>query len=287
MVPSSVLRIMILIFFCGFSTFAQAQRITRLKSIEEILEIRKKAIFKVKAYKNGKHVSTGTGFFIDRKGLAITNFHVMYKNKASVKPETSAKAFIDMNTLLTTSNYQYKFTDMKNKDIGSPKVLGCGNKNNLDVCYLKFEKKRVPYIPIDNVKVGLGHKVFSLGHCGGELNVKKGEIKKYHKDFLNYYSITNIKYNHNSKMIEVSNPICPGDSGGPIFNSQGNLVGITTIRFSKNVQVDYTKSEVKWWRLGITIDEVKSVKKSKGFRVAKYERGKKKVRRPADPFDIP
>jgi S1-C subfamily serine protease len=256
-----------------------AQVINRLLPVDKILEKRKNAIFKVSVFENGIPKSHGTGFFINSKGLALTNFHVLYHRKNLIQSNGYKYSNIDMNYLLKTSGFQYKFTNKDGIDLGNPVVIGCGNKNNIDACFIKFEKNKTPYIPIEDVKVGTGNKVFSIGHCGGKMNVKNGKIKEYHKDFLSKYDITDVKYNLSTKMIDISNPVCPGDSGGPIFSSNGNLVGMTTIRFSK---------KKRWWYLGIMIKEVESVKKDSKIKLSKYQHPSKgKVRRPADPFHIP
>lgn len=266
------------------------QTINRLLSTDKILELRKKAIFKIAMYDNsGKHISNGTGFFIKKDGTAITNFHVLYHaNNKTLFSNSNDTKYLNMNYLLKSSNFQYKITDMNGKDIegGAPKVLGCGNENNIDACLLKFDLKKTPYIPIDNVKVGKGNKVHSIGYCNG-LNTKNGEIKEYFKDFLTLKNITNINYNLKTKMIQVTNPVCPGDSGGPIFSANGDLVGMTTIRF-KNELAEADDSDDRWFYLGILIGETKQIKRITPFQLTLFKGiDPKKVTRPSDPFKIP
>lgn len=273
-----------------FCSLSYGQRINRLYSVDKILEIRKKAIFKIDMYDNlGKHISSGTGFFINKDGLAVTNFHVLFHaNNKTLFSKTEKSKYINMNYLIKTGSFQYKFTDKDGNTLkgGSPKIIGCGNKNNIDACLLKFNIQKTAHIPTDAIKVGKGNKVLSIGYCGGSLNIKKGNIINYYKDFLSLKNITNINYNLETKMIQVSNPICPGDSGGPIFSSNGDLVGMTTIRFKNNLVESNDANQ--WINLGILIQELKKIKKIKPYELLLLNlKNNKKLIRPSDPFHIP
>lgn len=277
----SALNKFFLLSFILFTFQLKAQVIHRLYSINKILEIRQHAIFKIVAYENGKQLTHGTGFFIDGKGTALTNFHVLFHSEKNL---FASDGFdykeLDMSSLLRLSKYKYRFIDHLGNDLGTPEILGCGNSNNLDACRLKFHlQKKTSYIPLSDEKIGTGHKVFSLGYCGGNLNTKNGQIREYHTDFLSKYNISRLNLNRNTKMIDITNPICPGDSGGPIFSATGQLVGMTSIRF---------EGQGKKFFLGILIDETKKIKATKSFQLVKHVPSQKtqKIRRPANPFDI-
>lgn len=271
-----------LIILCGILCVqTSAQVIHRLYSVEKILEIRQSAIFKIISYKDGKQFSHGTGFFIKPDGTALTNFHVLFHSEENLYASDGYHYNdLKMNKLLKLSKFKYRFIDQNGKDLGAPNIIGCGNKNNLDACMLKFNsEKKFSYIPLSEEKIGKGHKVLSLGHCGGKLNTKNGTIREYHTDFLGKFNIASLNLNRNTKMIDITNPICPGDSGGPIFSSTGQLVGMTSIRF---------KGQGKQFFLGILIDETKSIQATTPFNLVRYVPPAKtqKIRRPANPFEI-
>ena len=172
-----------------------------------------------------KWKSSGTGFFIDKKGYLATNFHVIkeaktieivyngkpFKAKVEVSDEQNDLAIlkIDDNSFvpLTTLNYNFK---TESSEVGT------------SVFALGFPMTQI-----------MGEEI---KFTDGKINAKsgyKGEISTY----------------------QISVPIQPGNSGGPLFDNDGNLVGITSSGLDKSL-TDNVNYAIKTKYLNLLIEEI-------------------------------
>jgi len=157
------------------------------------------------SFKKDNSKSSGSGFIITTSGVIATNAHVI--DGAS-------------NIQVTISNETGSFTY-------KTKVLLIDSKN--DVALLQIDDKEfkglssIPYGIVENSDVG--SKVFTIGYplndvMGSNYKVTDGIIssKSGIADDIRYY--------------QISVPIQPGNSGGPLFNKEGNVIGITSARLN-------------------------------------------------------
>lgn len=162
---------------------------------------------------DGGWESSGSGFFIDSNGYIATNYHVIENAK------------------------QIEVSFVRNGEWEHhPASVVLSDKQN-DLSILKIEGSNfrpngtIPYNFTTNIK-DTGTEVFTLGYpiadvMGNEVKFTDGKIS----------SKTGIQ--GDVTVYQISVPIQPGNSGGPLFDSQGNLVGIT----SSGLNRDYFKSE--------------------------------------------
>ena len=162
---------------------------------------------------NGGWKGSGSGFFISEKGLLATNYHVV----------DGAKTI--------------EVTFIRNGEAEShPATVVLSDKQN-DLSILKIDDASftamptIPYNFSTNIK-DTGSEVFTLGYpiadvMGEEVKFTDGKIS----------SKTGIQ--GDVTVYQISVPIQPGNSGGPLFDNQGNLVGVT----SSGLNRDYFKSE--------------------------------------------
>jgi S1-C subfamily serine protease len=139
--------------------------------------------------------ASGTGFFITVDGYLLTNFHVVDKANhivIKVKQETYEAKVITIDAV---------------NDVALLKVSG------------KFNA-----LPIASSRtVRLGDSIFTIGYPnpeiqGVEAKLTKGEIN----------SLTGIQ--DDPRHFQISVPVQPGNSGGPLVNQVGNVVGIVAAR---------------------------------------------------------
>jgi serine protease Do len=143
--------------------------------------------------------SLGSGFIIDAKGYVITNNHVI---------ESAEEITVTLN-----DESQYK-----------AKVLGRDKKT--DLALLKIEpKKELPFVIIgDSDAMRVGDWVIAIGNpfgLGG--SVTQGIISARQRS-LNAGPFDDF--------LQTDAPINRGNSGGPLFNMRGEVIGITTAIFS-------------------------------------------------------
>lgn len=165
------------------------------KTINEIFEKNRFNITIIENYdKYGKLNSFGTGFVISEDGKVITNFHVVDGASYLIVK------FID--------GRNYKITELINYDI----------KRDLAIFKLPVTSTQSTKLDdSDSVKVGDEIVVIS-NPASLELTVTSGIV-----------SFTN-RIIDNQTWIQFSAPVSPGSSGGPIFNLQGEVVAIVTLK---------------------------------------------------------
>lgn len=155
----------------------------------------------------------GSGFFINEKGYIATNYHVIK----------------DANTI----QVEYFQEGMKKTYVA--KVIVTDKQNDLAIIQIQDSNFKtlssIPYVFSSNIK-DVGSEVFALGYpmadvMGKEIKFTDGKIS----------SKTGIQ--GDITVYQISVPIQPGNSGGPLFDIEGNLVGITSSALNK----EYFNSE--------------------------------------------
>ena len=134
----------------------------------------------------------GTGFIIDANGTIGTNYHV-----------------IDHAT-------EIKVKLMDGTFASEVDVLVENESGDLALLLIKTDKKLPPVALGDSEKVTVGERAVSIGNpVGLEHTLTDGLISAR-------------RVIEGRKMIQMSTPVSPGNSGGPLFNSRGEVIGITT-----------------------------------------------------------
>ncbi len=179
-------------------------------------------------------IKGGTGFVISETGYVVTNFHVINKSN---KIELS----FNIDSSFVTYDAKVVATDQAN-DIAILKID--------DNKFTGFDK--VPYVLSDDYSVG--EKVFTIGYPQPEL---MGTDFKYTSGEIN--SLTGIE--NNVSMMQISAPIQPGNSGGPLFNEKGDVVGITTSTLNPFYTAKYGNSIPQNVNYAVKSDYVKPIVK--------------------------
>lgn len=159
----------------------------------------------IKIYPNGSDYksaqrTSGSGFGISSNGIIVTNYHVIDGVK-SIKVRGANSDF--------SKSYNAKILiSDKNNDLALIQIDDYGFTS----------LGTIPYA-IKTGLAGVGENVFVLGYplratMGDEIKLTNGIISSqtgFQGDITSY---------------QISAPVQPGNSGGPLFDSQGNLIGI-------------------------------------------------------------
>ena len=145
--------------------------------------------------------STGSGFIITENGYVVTNYHV-------IEGATSVTVVID------------------NDEEYEAEVVGFDALN--DVAVLKIDGKDLPAVTLGSSdELSIGDMVVAIGNPLGSLTATLT---------VGYVSGKDRQVSTDSKtvinMIQTDAAINSGNSGGPLFNMKGEVVGITTAKFS-------------------------------------------------------
>lgn len=139
--------------------------------------------------------STGTGFFLDNQGTVVTNYHVI---------ENCQTAKI---TLANGSSYQV--TAVKGYDA------------NRDIAILSTKCITSTPLSIRKTSVNTGEKVYAIGSSLGLTgSLSDGIISAVNREV------------EGNTYIQTTAPISQGNSGGPLVDAKGQVVGIVCASFT-------------------------------------------------------
>ena len=140
----------------------------------------------------------GSGFVIDSNGTILTNAHVV---------EGATTIFVTL-----TNKREFK-----------AKLLGADKRTDLAV--LKIDASGLPKLPLgDSSKVKVGEWVVAIGSPFGlENTVTAGIVSAKSRDTGDYLPF-----------IQTDVAVNPGNSGGPLLNTAGQVIGINSQIFSRS-----------------------------------------------------
>jgi len=133
----------------------------------------------------------GTGFLIDANGYIATSAHVISK--------------ADSVYVVNTKGEYFKTYTVYNNDTTDVAILKIQD--------LHFDAKSLPY-SIKKSSADLGEEIFTLGFPRNEIVYGKG------------YLSAHTGYNGDTSSYQIAISANPGNSGGPIFNPAGEVIGI-------------------------------------------------------------
>ena len=151
--------------------------------------------------KERQSAALGSGFIIDEKGIVVTNNHVIQ----------------DADDIIVRVNGDQEF---------KAKVLGADPLMDIAVLQLETDEKFIPVAFGDSDKARIGDWVLAIGNpfgLGG--TVTAGIISARNR------SIGLSRY---EDFIQTDASINSGNSGGPLFDMEGNVIGINTAILGRN-----------------------------------------------------
>ncbi|MBI4698223.1 MAG: serine protease [Nitrospirae bacterium] len=168
---------------------------------ERVFRENRRSVTLVTAYnKKGQPLTEGTGFILSSDGAVITNYHVIGIAK-DIKVKTGGR-YLDVEGVT--------YADRGN-----------------DIVILKVKGKGLPAVKLGNVRmINAGEKVYIISDSEDTGNViYEGIFRKIETIY------------HGGKVIEISAPVSHGSSGSPLFNRDGQVIGIATFLMKRTVNL--------------------------------------------------
>ena len=180
------------------------------------------------AVKKGDAQGGGTGFLIDEYGTIVTNHHVIEGAEyAKIKFQNGA-AYENIDVLV----------DDRPNDLA---ILAIDIKKPLEGGAPPADAK--PIRLGDSEKIAVGERAIAIGNpLGLEHTLTDGLISAR-------------RLYEGRQWIQISVPISPGNSGGPLFNMRGEAIGIIT------AQVGGPSARAQNLNLAVPVDELKRLMK--------------------------
>ena len=146
---------------------------------------------------------TGTGFVIDSSGKILTNYHVI---------RGAYKCYV-------------KF--LNNEVYNEVSILTVDAKR--DIVLLKINAVNLPKSNLGNSdKTKIGDKCYVIGNpLGIERVISDGIVSNIINSEKGY------------KLIQITAPVSHGNSGGPVYNKKGKVIGIATSSLSEGQNVNF------------------------------------------------
>ncbi len=159
----------------------------------------------------GDVAKTGSGFLVSEDGKILTNFHVIAHSKRA--------------TVRLANKDAYDIVDVLDID------------KRKDIALLKIKAVDLPFLTLGrSAGIEVGEPIYTLGNPLGLL-----------ENTLSEGIISGIRMGDGYRYFQISAPISHGSSGGPVFNSRGEVIAITaaTLEEGQNlnfaVPIDYAR----------------------------------------------
>ncbi len=161
-----------------------------VKLIKQVLP----AVVTIAGYNDqGKLTSYGSGFFINAQGHLITNYHVI-QSMAHAKVKTHEGKTYPMTTILAADQHA-----------------------DLALCQVDMPGGSPHFLTVSREVPEVGERVVVIGSPQLlEQTVSEGIVSAIRTD------------THKGQAIQMTAPISPGSSGGPVLNLKGEVVGVST-----------------------------------------------------------
>lgn len=156
----------------------------------------------------------GSGFIVSSDGIAVTNFHV-------IEGAESAKAtFHDGSTAEVAGTF---YVD-----------------EDRDIAILKISAPRkLHFVPLSSETARKGERVIAIGTPNGlSFSVTEGIVSAVRLGS----ELSEFGLNVPGTWIQTSTPISPGNSGGPLINASGSVIGANTITLRNAQNVNFAIS---------------------------------------------
>jgi len=145
----------------------------------------------------------GTGWFCNRDGYLVTNNHVVAGERS-----------------ITVTMFHKEGEGFGKKVFKKVRIVALNDK--MDLALLKIEEKigiKYPQLYLgDSTKLKVGDKAFAIGNpLGLERSTSQGNISKTARNF------------EGRLYLQTTAPIAPGNSGGPLFNERGEVIGVVNM----------------------------------------------------------
>ena len=176
---------------------------------------------------------TGSGFIIDKSGYILTNHHVV-------------QYAIEGGYPITVMLY--------NGDSYPATIVGYEDDDS-DVAVLKIEGDNFSAATLgDSNSIRVGETIYAVGNPLGELDytMTKGMISAMDREIT---TTSDSGTTSTINMFQIDAAVNSGNSGGPVYNGEGEVIGIVTAKYSDT----YAEMGIEGLGFAIPIDDALNI----------------------------
>jgi S1-C subfamily serine protease len=193
-------RIAFLTLFISTAVFAQN---AAMKSPSEIAREQSKAVVIIEALdERGSVIGQGSGFIVTPQGAVVTNLHVA-QGASSVRVKLPG-------------GDAYKTADLVDVDEAK------------DIAIIKIKGFKLPAVTLgDSDKAEVGEPIVAISSPEGLVNSISTGV------------ISGVRRFDTHRVFQITAPISNGSSGGALFNSSGEVIGVITYLFKSGQNINF------------------------------------------------
>lgn len=152
----------------------------------------------------GNKKGLGSGFFINSQGYIVTNYHVVFG--------------ADQAVVRTQDNRRYPVK----------RIIAEDKEADLVLLAADIPTRAVTPLDISGRLPEVGEKIYAIGHpMGLEKTVSEGIVSAIRK-------LPKL-----GEIIQITAPISPGSSGGPVFDANGRVIGVARATFRTGQNLNF------------------------------------------------
>ncbi len=168
----------------------------------------------------------GSGFLINADGYLITNYHVVARE-----------------TLVKTTVFHRGGSGFEQQQYDKVKIIALNPYVDLALLKIEDPNRKFEYVYLADVnRISVGETVFAIGNpLGLTRSVSQGIVSTTNRDF------------EGRLYIQTTADLNPGNSGGPLFNLAGEVIGVTSMGYlfygglNFAIPVDVVRRFIETW----------------------------------------
>jgi serine protease Do len=175
----------------------EKEKTVEAKPLRQLVRMAEPCVFLIYAMDENENITgTGTGFFINGQGLAVSNHHV-FKGGKSWKIKLKSGKIYPVSSVIHSDA-------------------------EVDYIIFKVDMDNSPFLHLSEQLPEKGEDIFVLGNPKGlESTVTRGVVSAYRS------------LNKRNDYIQIDAAISPGSSGSPVMNMHGEVIGIATAKLDQ------------------------------------------------------
>jgi S1-C subfamily serine protease len=191
-------------FYILALVFMSAPRLTSAQSARQLAQDTfPSVVLLVMQDANGQAISLGSGFFVSQ-GIIVTNLHV-------VRGASSGQAKIVGQTRTYPVNG----------------LVGINANADIVLLDIRGASRAPPLVLSESSDLAVGDVVYAVGNPEGlEGTFSQGIVSGF-------------RGNGPDKLLQITAPISPGSSGGPVINNRGEVVGVAVATFKEGQNLNF------------------------------------------------
>jgi S1-C subfamily serine protease len=199
---ANYLTLLLLIGLTSVQTAGQSAPLR--KDIPSIAKAAKASIVTIVMANNDDPIARGSGFLVSSDGMIVTNYHVIAEGNVAVVKFSDGTVLPVEGVLAADKVRDLAIIKIRG---GSFRALALGNSDRIQI----------------------GEDVVAIGNpLGLELTVSNGILS----------GVRTVE-KAGGKFLQITAPISHGSSGGPLFNTSGEVVGITSMYFEGGENLNF------------------------------------------------